>query len=85
MERNRIKEFLVELPELDYGGRLGNTEAATPRPAPSFVAIPQAIWAELGGSERTQFMSMYQQAFLQAEAQLRSEYVERLLESIGSR
>jgi hypothetical protein len=84
MERNRIQEFF-ELPEQDTPSRLGADDATTARPASSFVAIPHAIWAELGGDQRLQFTSMYQQAFLRAEEQLRRECVERLLESIVAR
>jgi hypothetical protein len=87
MERNRIQDFLVDLAERDASSRLGfdaATPPAPPTPASSYVAIPQAIWAELAGDQRRQLMSMYQQAFLQAEAQLRTECVERLLESIGT-
>jgi hypothetical protein len=49
------------------------------------VAIPQAIRAELGGEQQFHLMSLYHQAFLRAEAELRRECVDRLLESIGSR
>ena len=85
MERNRIQEFLVDLAERDASSRLGMNVAPAPAPPQTFAPIPQAIWAELAGEERRQLMSMYRQAFLQAEEQLRSECVERLLESIGTR
>ena len=82
MERNRIQKFLVEVPELNRDGRLVSDGSGTTEAPSSFVMIPPALWADLDGTERSQFAAMYQQAFLQADAQIRRECVERLLESI---
>lgn len=82
MERNRIQEFLLELPDVDHASRFGSADAATAEPPSSFVAIPQALWAELGADQRAQYLWIYREAFMQAEAQIRRECVDRLLESL---
>jgi hypothetical protein len=84
MERNRIQEFLAGLPGQEHGihhSRLGTAAV----PPSSFVAMPEAIWVGLGSPEQHQLAAMYQAAFQLAEAQVRRECVERLLESIAIR
>ena len=81
MARNRIQEFLLELPDVDHATRLGIGDAEPAQPASSLAAVPQALWSELGTDERAQYLWIYREAFLQAEAQIRRECVERLLES----
>jgi hypothetical protein len=84
MQRNRIQEFLVGHPDQERASRqsrLGTVAA----PPSSFVAMPEAIWGGLGSHEQHQLAAMYQAAFQLAEAQMRRECVERLLESIAVR
>jgi hypothetical protein len=84
MERNRIQEFLVELPDQEHGIHKARFGAAAAPPS-SFVAMPETLWTELGSHGQHQLAAMYQAAFQLAEAQVRRECVERLLESIAIR
>lgn len=90
MERNRIRQYLVDAPESTPptppapSSRLGEPELAG-LAGSSFVELPAAIHGALGDSERQWMASIYERAFLQAEAQVRRACVDRLLESIGAR
>ena len=83
MERNRLTQLFVERTTPDRGTRPMRRDAAMQSPS-TFVAMPPALWAELDAGERANMASIYQQAFLQAEADVRGACVERLLESIGA-
>ena len=90
MERNRIRQYLVDAPEpspASSASRLGRPDSADSADAAggSFIELPATFHGALGEAERLWMASIYERAFLQAEAQVRRACVDRLLESIGAR
>ena len=82
MDRNRIRYFLDDDPTPRTGARPGAQEELRPQPGGSFASYPETLLAELGDLERSHVASMYRQAFLAAESQVRQAVIERLLASI---
>ena len=82
MERNRIRHFLNDASTARTGARPGVQAGLREPEGASFVGYPETLLAELGDLERSHVASMYRQAYLAAEAQVRRAVVERLIASI---
>jgi hypothetical protein len=83
MDRNRIRHLLDDPAAPRTGTRPGaHAELRQENGTSSFAGYPEMLLADLGELERSHIASMYRQAFLAAEAQVRRAVIERLLASI---